>query len=443
MSRTNVKNEIEKLKDEFKIKHLQLEKRLTEVDLNLAKLKEFLKELKIEEVKGLAKRLEELEDISMVLNLALGEIKSKVGKIDEIDGLKSEVSSVEERLDKLEKNLQDTVQRVLSVLKEDVEKTRGRMEEVSKIVADLANRVSSLKKDLEILDIDVYMKQIEEINDKMARLETEIERLKSVETPEVIKKDLENLRLLVQNLSTKVLERDVKLKDLETSVNVLRAKIEEMDFINRINRITTSIKENEKRILVLDLRLNELKESMRKLMESVEERYKGMERIVKGARHIGLIQSLSKDMEEKLRTVENLKADIEEIASGTEKVFYEINKKLLEVQQVKDEQKRIYAYLDELKKRLEKPLQPSIPAELVNRIQKVERDIEEIRHLLSFLKSQQMPLQKIQELENRISRIENSRGIDMSPLLERIRQLEEKISVLESEIGSPKPIVIE
>jgi len=438
------KDESKKEKDvesKLKINLLQLERKLADVELSLLKLEKKINTVDLELIEKHSARLEEFEDIISIINLGIREMKEFDTKIgDDLSKLKTEI---EDKFDTLDKKIDDVRDKAVEAFTKDLKGVREHINELTKEISDITRSLMSLKKELELTDVKTFMTQLDVINEKLAELDVELHKMQTTGDVSILMKDIELLKTAYRNLSSKVLEKDMGLSELETSINILRNKIDQLDFVNTINQIRRQMRDEEKRMYTHEIKLNEIEKRINDIAYALDERFKSLENTIEKARHLGIIESMAKEMRDSVSRIEGLKLDIEEVSKRVEKMYYETDKKLNDFKKLKELYGRLEFEIGRLKSNVSSLMPGSIEA-MSKKIKSLEQALLDLNSKYQSLSSTKLPEVDTTEFRRRLEAIESRQlAVEIPDIASRLSKIEKRLDKLEREIRPKGPVILE
>jgi len=401
-------------KNDSEMERLELEKKIVEAKLDLEKLKKtFDSTWSI--VPKLTERIEE-NDLSLdVITLGLTDIKN------EISSLSSRIKQLEKSSEKRSKDYEERLQKIkmditslltsleeskltqqnlmedvenkmkseIATLREIINRATSQVDLMQKNFDSLAGNVRALQKTVEMTDNSALLSQIDALNLKIVNLSVALEQLKTtIPDNSGLSRDVGVITNRIQNLQT----------------NIMAIKDE--------------MSEKEKRIILNEVELEKMKNSYSKSIEELEKKLKNFEENFVKASNIDLLANFSAEAKRKVNQIENAKTEIEKMQKSVEAMFYDFNKRILDISSLRPDLERLKKLVFDIIKRMEKP----------DKKEGAEKYIEKLN-----------------------KRLEEAKGITKLPdktvldILERLKILEERISLLEMKEKSNDevPIILE
>ncbi len=342
--------EFSHLENKVKLSLLQAEKRLVDLEVSAAEIKELkdrLSEIDFEALKGanigeLKQRLDDLEDVIMVENLGVEELKKMMEDVRDKLQQPSPTATVSPEMETKVASI-DELHSKMSAL-EEVHGKMSAPEELKLQISTLTSEIDALKSQL---SSGVPAKSGEPTIDM-----------------QVVTTKVENLRSLVDNLLARRNEMQMKLDGLEKSMILLQS-----GGVTGVTESVTRDIENNKRDLVI---LNSRLDSLERVAKDLSENALKIDSSVKKFESFERASALSKELESRLEEFKFIEGEIRRLSGRIEMVYDNIDKRLDKVKNVEKKFPEVLDAIAELEKDIDK-----------NRLDVLERakkdDLEEIR----------------------------------------------------------------
>lgn len=348
----------------IRMKMLELEKRIVELEMQFSSLKEKIKELEKLNISDILNKIEELEDLFLIESASLSEIENLI----ETEITANLESKIEESKKMQEEKVSQFIRQINEV-NEELKNTKNVLNRLNERVEELTNSFSNLK---------------EEISDKLSKFE---------EARKIVEEEL-NKRIPESLFST--------LVKLENEISLIKVKI-------------ASLSEQVEKLFI-DIQLLEpaaIRENVNKIKEVKEE-------ISSKIQEISSFISLCNENREKLKELNSLKRRNEEISKQIEKLSLEAGDILSRIEELEKKLDEIYArnyvrmedfsscVLDLKRVLLEvEKIKKDILGYLTkDEFQSIKKEIEENKSNLEEIKSKLIPENLVQNILNRISFLE-------------------------------------
>ncbi|MGC9058965.1 MAG: hypothetical protein ACP5H3_00955 [Candidatus Aenigmatarchaeota archaeon] len=422
--------------ENLKLKLLDLEKKFVELEMSVSKINESLKTLEAKKVNEIVERFEEIEDLVLIENAAVSELKELLERSDtekinqEFQGFKNEilektkkVNEIVERFEEIEKEVNEIKEiklkveeelnkRIPASIIEDFVKIKNELSFLRVNVSSLSTQVENTYKDVRLLNPEA----IREILSKMVEIKGEIEnKLKDVsELIDSISSKTEEIKK-ISLLESKIAELfklinsySVDIEALKGSLNLFSSKEDLNKIIATMNMVKNEINELKSSSVNLE-DYNQLKSSYISLSEETS---KTKENLNKLSLDLELIRSsleaISKnvsDLQTKIRSFEEISPKnfvrIEDFSA----MVFDIKKNSQEIEKIKQD-------LLNLANR--------------NEILGIKKEIEDLKKEFLSVKNSLIPLAPFQQVVNKIAYLEA-----------KINEIEKR---LETKV---KPIILE
>ena len=366
-----------KIEDRYKLTFIQMDERFINLELAIGDLNEKIKSLDLKAISDLKQKIEDLEDMAMVENFGVLELKKLLDTWEK----KIENVSKENKLPLSPENLNEISSLVLPNLESSIAlKVEERLSKIGNVtapadIASLEKKVSSLSNQLNTLIIDVREKNKTVDQEMIQKIVSEISDLRTEFSKEIIylKEKIEGEK------STK---SEIDIKFLGSRVNTLK---ETIDYIlNRKTELDLKVQNLEKGLAVMRGMTEQIipDENLKRLDIKIDSLEKGIENWEKKFENLERLAGISQEFERKLEAIKKTEGQVEHFMMPIE-----INRRL----EVLEE--KINSLKEEIEQPKEKPYEskPDILDEqineLLNKIIFLESRIRAIESML--LKGQQ------------------------------------------------------
>jgi len=449
--------------ENLKLKFLDLEKKFVELEMNVSKINESLKKLEATKLNEVLERFEEIEDLVMIENAAIVELKELL-EASNTDEIRKDLESVKKDFEEKINNINSTLSSSLSEIREniakissDTEKIKELEQRIEKVESSLAfipkiieegDLIEGLGKIVKTHDetIESIKRELDEIKGLKDKIEEELnKRIPSSLLEDFVKlgNELSLLKVNVSSLSKQLDEiyRDVKLLKpemiREAISKMTELKVETEERVKEVNDLIASIssqKEDIKKIGLIEARINDVSKQINSFLAEIE--------FLKGS-----LSNFSskKDLEKLKEWISGISSDLLAIKEQLVKKS-EFDTFQKDFSSIKDETLNLRSSLDKLTLEVN-IINNSIQA-LVSRLNKMEEikdslklfstkeELEVINNkIIEILKSLEVLKEetiKKEEYTNIRKEIETMRG-ELSKR-EEVENLKEELSRIKSEI---------
>jgi|GEM_PF-2181738 chromosome segregation ATPase len=482
--------------ENLKLKFLDLEKKFVELEMNVSKINESLKKLEATKLNEVLERFEEIEDLVMIENAAVAELKELL-EASTTDEIKKDLEAVKKDFEEKINNINSILSSSLSEIREsiakissDTEKIKELEQRIEKVESSLAfipkiieegDLIEGLGKIVKTHDetIESIKRELDEIKGLKDKIEEELnKRIPSSLLEDFVKlgNELSLLKVNVSSLSKQLDEiyRDVKLlkPDMirEAISKMTELKVETEERLKEVNDLVASIssqKEDIKKIGLIEARINDVSKQINSFLAEIEflkssiSNFSTKKELEKLKEEISSIISTLDSMKNQLvrkEDWERFEKEISSLRGDLSNMKSEVNKSNLEIDIIRNSLQAISTKIEERKDVLTQKDIENISRKFVN--------IEDFSALLIDFKRLQQEFEKSKyDLMNSVSRdeiqflikevstlkgeIEGIKKEIVQPTI--IQQIVNKITLLESKISEMekrleakiKPIILE
>ncbi|MDT7859154.1 MAG: hypothetical protein RQ930_03920 [Candidatus Aenigmarchaeota archaeon] len=448
--------------ENLKLKFLELEKKFVELEMNVSKINESLKKLEATKLNEVLERFEEIEDLVMIENAAVVELKELL-EASTTDEIKKDIEAVkkdfEERINNINSTLSSSLNEIrenLAKISSDTEKIKELERRIEKVESSLAfipkiieegDLIEGLGRIVKIHDetIESIKREIEEIKGLKEKIEEELnKRIPSSLLEDFVKlgNELSLLKVNVSSLSKQLDEiyRDVKLLKpemiREAISKMTELKVETEERVKEVNDLIASIssqKEDIKKIGLIEAKINDVSKQINSFLAEIEflkssiSNFSTKKELEKLKEEISSIISSLDSMKNRLvrkddwekfeREIASLKEDLSNMKS-------EVNKSNLEIDIIRNSLRTISTKIEERKDVLTQKDIENISRKFVN--------VEDFSALLIDFKRLQQEFDKSKhDLMNSVNREE------VQSILKEVSALKEEIEGIKKEIIQP------
>jgi len=355
---------------EEKLKVLELEKKVVELELTVEKIK---KQTEGIDIRDLVQRLEDLEDLVMVENAGVIELKKYLESIP---------TQVEEKTKKL--------------IEESIPLPTPLIEEIKKIKSDILmtkSEIDSMKNLGESLKSSIQepvFKKVEEIQSKVFEVSSQLEKMEELrESLDKIKASLIKLEAETEN-NKKLIMNSPRMEDVQKALDELRTFVDAK--LSKIDELKSQIMLNKSSV-----------EALEKVIEQMN--------------------SKTMELEQSLKSIETLKSlssgEIKDMFSRALEVssaIQEFNSKLKQLDDISLEVKKINAKLASLSIEMEKIKKDTLSLAPMSSVDKLSQKIEEMNKYLSSDFLQKLSL-RLSALESKMNFNNVFKRKEISPIV--------------------------
>jgi len=392
---------------ELKTKILEFERRLAELGLETENLKKVFNDVwgVVPQLKG---RVEDLEINTDVLVLGVSDLKDQLSSLSEelknfrkdyaedseeynarLQSLKMDVSKTLAAIDNVKssaessiKSVEDNLEKDIGMLREMIDKAVAQVDLLQKNIDSTNANVKALQKVVEMTDNSALMKQMDALNLKIVNLNVALEQLKnSIPDTSGLVKDISMLNSKMQTMQMNLM--DVK----------------------------NELAEKEKRLALSEIEIDKIKSSTKASIDNMFEKIKEQDEKFIKAKNLDVLASFGLESKKRMKEIETAKIEIEAMYKAMQKMSYDMNKKMYDLAFLKAEFDKVKEDIAKLKSIAERPSKTAQP------------DVSKL----------------VDDLRARIATPDKT----LIEILERIKLIEERLSLLEMSAKTEAPAIIE
>jgi len=285
--------------ENLKLKFLDLEKKFVELEMNVSKINESLKKLEATKLNEVLERFEEIEDLVMIENAAVVELKELL-EASNTDEIRKDLEAIKKDFEEKINNINSVLSSSLSEIREsiakissDTEKIKELEQRIEKVESSLVfipkiieegDLIEGLGKIVKTHDetIESIKRELEEIRGLKEKIGEELnKRIPSSLLEDFVKlgNELSLLKVNVSSLSKQLDEiyRDVKLLKpemiREAISKMTELKVETEERVKEVNDLIASIssqKEDIKKIGLIEARINDVSKQINSFLADIE-----------------------------------------------------------------------------------------------------------------------------------------------------------------------------
>ena len=437
-----------RIEDKFKLTLFQIEKRFVDLEMNISEFKAKLKDVNIDAVTCLQKKVEDLEDLSMIENAGVVELKKMLedikARFGELPAAVSVIPQLDERLKRLEVSTSEvSLKTETTEIEQKVERLRN---DVAQLIAKpvppevsvegLRSGVQNLKQDLE--NLKMAFEQTVKTFD--ARIRETISRPpeKAGADFEFFNSKLESIKTGINLLSDKKVETDLKISGVEEKINILDERIKEAVSQKFIDEIRL----NKRDIMTASLRVESIEKVVKELTNELNE----MNKTVKKFENFERLTILNKDIEDKLQRFKFVEDQTSKLSSRIEVIYDDLNNRFFGVGNLKKDMEKISNMVSGLNKEVEKN-KTEIEQRNKNldndhrRISELEKAVVENKgiHIGSARENMESFDNKIVELNEKVDRLNKEVPqviIETGHLNDKMNSLMQRMATSDGKIGN-------
>lgn len=454
---TKAPEDFAKIEDKFKLSLLNMEKRFVDLEMTVSSLTERLKSGQVESVQAVNQRLEDIEDLIMIEQAGLMELKNVMERAE------NKFQTVIGFDEKVEKKLEGKIASVEHLAKNAAEK-----EDQIKLKSELNKKISRVER--EIADIrstptieSVSPLEVGELRNKLQDLEKRVsafirttgdlkksveERVKSAVKDvqlgtagfEFMNSKLESLKAGIDVLNDKRVGMDMKMDGLEEKIGSLEKR--ERDSLP--DKLLDEVKISKRGLNTNNVKIESLERVVRELTANMQ----GIESKAKRFESLERLTNLKKEVDEKLRRFKFLEEEMSKLSSRVEIMYNSLDKRLMVIKNQEKDIKRLSQSMTEFVKDLEHvriDMNARVEKKDVGKIlQGVEKKVGSAEDIDKIVKSMSEELDGVKKSLSELKRGVREVGKEELPggfkvvvndLGMRMSELEKVLEMIQSSVG--------
>jgi chromosome segregation ATPase len=482
--------------ENLKLKFLDLEKKFVELEMNVSKINESLKKLEATKLNEVLERFEEIEDLVMIENAAVVELRELL-ESSNTDEIKKDLEAVKKYFEEKINNINSTLSSSLSEIRENLSKISSDTEKIKELEQRIEKVESSLSFIPKIIEegdlieglgkivkthdetIESIKRELDEIKGLKDKIEEELnKRIPSSLLEDFVKlgNELSLLKVNVSSLSKQLDEiyRDVKLlkPDMirEAISKMTELKVETEERVKEVNDLVASIssqKEDIKKIGLIEARINDVSKQINSFLAEIEflkssiSNFSTKKELEKLKEEISSIISTLDSMKNQLvrkEDWEKFEKEISSLRGDLSNMKSEVNKSNLEIDIIRNSLQAISTKIEERKDVLTQKDIENISRKFVNiedfsalliDFKRLQQEFEKSKHDLMNSVSRdeiQFLIKEVSTLKGEIEGIKKEivQPTIIQQIVNKINLLESKISEMEKRLEAKiKPIILE
>ena len=387
----------DKLSDRFKLTLLQMEKRFVDLEASISDVGEKMKDINMDTVTAMQKRVEDIEDLIMVEQAGILEIKNMMEAEHQRQENFADVSAIgklEDRLNKIDQSIKS-----LSVEQPNLEVE----EKVKKFENDLASLTARAMPDLggvndQIAEVKNQIEGLKStLNDQMITFERRVREV-ATKVPErsgvdfdFVSSKIDGIKAGLDIMTDKKVETDLKIAGIDEKIALLDNRIKE----SLSQKFLDEIKINKRDIMTTNVRVESVEKVLREVTNDMHE----IGKTVKKFENFERLTLLNKEIEEKLQRFKFIEDETSRLSSRMELLYNDLDKRLEVIRSIERNFGKVSDAVSNLMKEVDK-----------NRIEMNQRmKKEDVQNMIKGLEQHNTEIEKMfGEFENRIRMITKS-----------------------------------
>lgn len=442
--------EFGKMEDKFKLSLLKVEKRFVDLELMVNELKEKLQEANFEEIKNLKERIDDLEDLIMVEQAGIIELKKmmedvgsklKPPQLTVPDELKERIAKIEQQVAKPVEFDKDSIQQQVQSIVDEISSLRSEMnKELMSLkegrsvtgkagidVQFLSSKFDSLKTNVDELhrrkvEADVKIQTIEKIL-------SELQTRSSAALPENLAEEIKNNRKDWMVVNGRIDSLENVVKDISETVPKLEASLGKFESFEKASLLSKELENKIEKFKFIENEMRRLSSRMEMIYDSVDKRLDKIKGIEKKFPELNeTISKIMKDVDRnKIELIDAVKKE------DLENITKDFESKMPKMESINSRINSLESMMASVQKEYENLAQgkPKTSKDVVSRIDQIEKSVNELKSLINMIEMQ------------RPSDVLESQ---MNEIVERLVFLESRLSAIESMFKQStkiQPIILE
>lgn len=410
----------DKLSDRFKLTLLQMEKRFVDLEAAISETREKLKDVNMDTVTATQKRVEDIEDLIMVEQAGILEIKKMMEAEHQRQENFVDISSlekIEDRLNKIDQSIKS-----LSVEEPNLEAE----EKIKKLENDVASLSARAMPDLGSVNdqITEAKQQIEglksTLNDQLVTFERRVREV-ATKAPErsgvdfdFVNSKMDGIKTGLDIMTDKKVETDLKIAGIDEKIALLDNKIKE----SLSQKFLDEIKINKRDIMTTNVRVESVEKVLRELTNDTHD----LGKTVKKFENFERLTLLNKEVEEKLQRFKFIEDETSRLSSRMEMMYNDLDKRLEVIRSIEKNFGKVSEAVAGLMKEVDR-----------NRIEMNQRlKKEDLQNAVKGLEQRNNEMEKMfGEFENRMRMITKSQVGQLRTEMEKISQVASGLNLQE------------
>jgi chromosome segregation ATPase len=398
---------------------LKVEKRVIDLELGIAELKATRKAIDIKAISDLKKKVEDLEDMVLVEDAGMIEIKRI------LDSIQSKIAEVE-----ISPELREKVSRleteIISLTKK-APPTAVEMETLHGKITEMAEELSTFK-----IRLEEGLKAIEE------KIRTMEEKQALIKPPgvdfDLLSSKIEALRGSMDELSKKRIEMDLRIAEIAKKFEIMEKRMRE----SLSEKVLDEIRINKKEIIGTNARIDSIERVTRDLISSL----RNVETSIKKFESLEKASMLSKEIEEKIERFKFIEDETKRLSSRIEKIYDSIDRRLDKMKSMEKKFPEIAGLVKGMMKEMERIRTQVLEREKKEDVKRKFREFEEkmllpLKSQIETLNDRIIALRDLKfSIEKRLTELAES---EIRPIKERIVSVEneyKKLSDMKEAVGN-------
>ena len=417
-------NDLSRVENKFKLSLLQAERRLVDLEMAIGELQGKIKDIDVKAFSDLNQRVGDLEDLTMVENMGVIEVKKMM---DEIRNRLQDMKNINGAV----VDLQKKVAEISATPKAGVPIDDKAIKDISERTKTLESTVVGLRTLVAKLEKTFY--------EKIGMLEGKTHGFDF----DYLASKVEGIKTDLEEMNKRKLEMELKAVDYENKLSMTAEDLKE----SLTNALTNEIKSTRKEIITQATRIDAVESVTRNITSEIEK----LNVLLNKFQSIESLMGLGKTIEGKIETMRFLENEIRKLSSNVGTIYDNISSEIGKIKNFEaqlavsnDGMKNFKVELEKLKNHphLVKGTEAEINKLLDDVIVKNEKGMENLHAKISELRGEIEKLKRERPIET-IKPLERD---ELTRIMNKLVFLETRISAIEKDMGETskmQPIIIE
>ncbi len=463
------------VEERFKLSLINMEKRFVELEMAISELGEKVNAGRIDSVKDLNQRVSDIEDLIMVEQAGILELKSMLERADSKfsnigqfnEKLEERVSGMVSESESRVKNVEDGLRTVEEALKNPSDLTEEAKERISLLEKDVAHLKTLPQPEvINPLEMGELKARTQNLGKKLAQLESSVggmqasidikirnlveEGLKGSTGKgvdfEFVKAKLDSLKTAADILAEKMSAVDLKIGEMDGKVGGLETKVRENP-----RKMFEELNAAKRDVETAKIRMESVERVVRELTNNVNE----IENRAKKFESLESLTNLKKEVDERLRSFKNTENEIGKLSNRVEVMYDDLDKRMSNIKGYDKDIKRLSESTKEFVKDLERikfDIKNKADRQDVEGLKKTRQSSDELPEGFKVMATEIGA--RMSDIEKAISILQSSMKDmgqnavnpyegNMKELMNKLIFLESRLSAMESMMNRPRPIILE
>lgn len=346
----------ENVADMLKLSLTQTEKRLTDLETTVSEISEKFKDIRPDSMPELQQRIDDIEDLIMVEQAGLMELKTVMTEVDNKFGEVSTAGQSEEFQENVFQRMKVLEDRVVAA-SDAVEKLSGglqgrlgRLESDVKYLSEMPKAEAGPDAGRALEEVKANLSAVKDYTEgAIENLRRDVARFSESKADfdtSVITSNIDSLKSGIDILSGKKIEMDMKIAEIDEKIEIMNNKVKEaisQKFVDEVKDNRRSITMTNARLDAVEKVIIELNGSLRDV-ERTAKKFEGFERL----------SMLNKEVEEKFGKFKLMEDEVKNLSNHIELMYQTFDNKLNKMSSAEKETERLAKDLGAVKNEIDR-----------------------------------------------------------------------------------------